>query len=229
MPPIFDERVKLVPIGCGKCLECMKQKARGWQVRLLEELKKGNKAYFVSPTFSPDWLAHCTKKVLEKANYTGYELDNAVATYAVRKFLERWRKEYGKSLRHWLITELGQEETEHLHLHGIVWTDEPLNKVEKHWKYGTIHKGNKNFVNEKTVNYIIKYVTKADSKHKLYKPIILCSKGIGNNYTEQTRHDWKKNKYNGKETKETYITRSGHKVAMPIYWRNKIYTEENIS
>ena len=29
------------------------------------------------------------------------------ATRAVRFFLERWRKEYKKSLRHWLVTEIG--------------------------------------------------------------------------------------------------------------------------
>ena len=37
----------------------------------------------------------------------GYELDNAIAAYAIRKFLERWRKKFKKSLRHWLVTELG--------------------------------------------------------------------------------------------------------------------------
>lgn len=36
----------------------------------------------------------------------------------------------------------------------------------------------------------------------------------------------KKNKYKEKETNETYRTRQGHKIAMPIYWRNKIYTEK---
>ncbi len=38
--------------------------------------------------------------------------------------------------------------------------------------------------------------------------------------------DWKNNKFKGSETDEAYRTRSGHKLAMPVYWRNKIYTEE---
>ena len=34
------------------------------------------------------------------------------------------------------------------------------------------------------------------------------------------------NKFKGKETNETYRTSTGHKISLPIYWRNKIYTEE---
>ena len=60
-------------------------------------------------------------------------MENKIATLAVRRFLERWRKKYKKSVRHWLVTELGQKNTEHLHLHGIIWTDkgEEINKI---WK-----------------------------------------------------------------------------------------------
>ena len=35
-----------------------------------------------------------------------------------------------------------------------------------------------------------------------------------------------KNVFKGEKTKETYTTKSGHEVSLPIYWRNKIYTEE---
>ena len=51
-PELKDLRVKYVPIGCGKCIECMKQKAREWKVRLNEEIKVSEKAHFVTLTFS---------------------------------------------------------------------------------------------------------------------------------------------------------------------------------
>ena len=38
----------------------------------------------------------------------------------------------------------------------------------------------------------------------------------------------KKNKYNETETKETYTTRQGIKLPLPIYYRNQIYNEEEI-
>ena len=41
------------------------------------------------------------------------------------------------------------------------------------------------------------------------------------------RSDWENAKYkeNG-QTKETYINSQGFKMALPVYYRNKIYTEE---
>ena len=54
-------------------------------------------------------------------------------------------------------------------------------------------------------------MTKIDEKHKEYKSIILCSNGIGGNY---------------KERKDVYRTNTGHKIALPTYWKNKIFTED---
>ena len=238
IPPVPDERVKEVPIGCGNCMECRKQKARHWQVRLLEDLREHKNGKFIALTFSDESIAKLCETIEEKSKGSrpeGYVLDNAIATLATRLFLERWRKKYKKSLRHWLVTELGHEGTENIHLHGIVWTDEDLEEVERVWQYGFVWKGKpkwkqgkiigyKQYVNEQTVNYTIKYVHKQDEQHKLYKSIILTSPGIGRGYTK--RMDANRNTYNGDETNETYRTRNGYKIALPIYYRNKIYTEE---
>ena len=37
-PEITDERVKWVPVGCGNCMECRKQKKREWQIRILSRV-----------------------------------------------------------------------------------------------------------------------------------------------------------------------------------------------
>lgn len=222
-----DSRITQVPIGCGDCIECRKKKARDWQVRLLEDVKEYTNGKFVTLTFRTEALRKLYKL---SPNQKGYDLDNATATKSVRLFLERYRKKYKKSIRHWLITELGSKNTEHVHIHGILWTDVDLNEIERIWQYGWMWKGKEtngkieNWVNARTVNYIIKYVTKADEKHKGYKAIILTSAGIGKNYTKTD--DYTKNKYNGEDTRETYRTANGFKIALPIYYRNKIYTEE---
>ena len=85
---------------------------------------------------------------------------NAVATIAVRLFTENWRKKYKKTIRHWLCTELGHIETERIHLHGILFTDKTREEIENKWIYGIVHFGD--YVNERSVNYIIKYITKID-------------------------------------------------------------------
>ena len=80
-------------------------------------------------------------------------------------------------------------------------------------------------MNNKTINYIIKYCTKVDDKHRLYKPKILCTKGIGKSYKD-TYNAKKRNKFKEKGTDTTYKTETGAEIALPIYWRNQLYTEE---
>ena len=87
-------------------------------------------------------------------------------------------------------------------------------------KYYTKDEKNVNYLNEKTVNYITKYMLKVDLIHKDYEGKILTSAGIGKNYHKS--FNAKKNKYLDENTKETYICRNGVKTALPIYYRNKL-------
>lgn len=228
IPPLKDERVMAVPIGCGECMECRKKKAREWQIRLSEEIKHSRNGIFVTLTFSNEAFT----KWKSKTDKIGYDADNEVAKMAVRNFLENWRKKYKKSVRHWLTTELGGNGTENVHLHGIIFTDINPQEIRRIWKNGYVWLGNEksdgtieNYVNLKTINYIIKYVSKSDEKHKGYKSKIMTSAGIGRGYMK--RGDVEKNKYKeGEETNESYRLESGHRSALPIYYRNKIYSEE---
>ena len=72
-------------------------------------------------------------------------------------------------------------------MHGIIFTDN-INIIKEKWQNGFVWCGyqknemNVNYVNEKTINYITKYILKVDLIHKGYKSKILCSAGIGSNY-----------------------------------------------
>lgn len=269
IPAVVDKRTLYTPVGCGHCMECRRQKANEWRVRLLEDIKEHTNGKFVTLTFSTESLKKLVGYIRDHADDPfeipeGYALDNAICTVAMRLFLERWRKKYKKSLRHWIVSELGHQNTEHVHLHGIVWTDQELASLDKIWQYGFVWKGHlkgyhkgqpilENYVNAKTVNYITKYVTKIDLIHQKYKPVTLCSDGIGRNYVEEYSHTeywtqrdkngkwslrsykryrkkyvgaYKGNYYNGEDTNQTYRTSTGHKMGLPTYWRNKIYTDE---
>lgn len=242
IPAALDIRTKWIKTTCGNCIECRKKKANDWRIRLLEDIKTNKNGKMITLTFSNEGIKEITeehtikrtdkktgeiKKILIKHLY-GYDKDNQIATKAVRLFLERYRKEYGKSLRHWLITELGHKGTENIHLHGIIWTNKPMTEIERLWKYGFIWKGHMikgkilNYVNAKTVNYTIKYISKIDQRNKEYKGIVLCSPGIGANYISVNDIT---NAYKGKQTNETYRTDTGHKIKLPKYYRDKIYTE----
>lgn len=223
IPAITDKRTTLVPVGCGKCMECKKKKGREWQVRLLEDIRHNKNGIFVTLTFSNESIKELGKLT---GNLEGYERENEIAKIATRRFLERWRKKYKKSVRHWLVTELGHNGTENIHMHGIIWTDIDRTEIEKIWGYGYTWVADKKrgWVNEQTVNYITKYINKTDIKHKEYNPRVLTSAGIGAGY--MNRIDSKINKYKENGTREEYTNRQGYKMALPIYWRNKIYTEE---
>ena len=144
IPTIADERTRYVPIDCGVCIECRAKKARNWQVRMTEEIKYDNTGEFVTLTFSEESL----KELKEKLNT---EVENEIAKEAVKLFRERWRKKYKKSIKHWLVTELGHNGTERIHLHGILFT-ENKEDIEKMWGYGWVYIGD--YVNEKTINYV---------------------------------------------------------------------------
>jgi hypothetical protein len=230
IPPVFDNRTLQVPVGCGNCIECRKQKSREWAVRLNEEIRIDKNGYFVTLTFNEPSLIKLTWEISRTNLYHKLE-ENEVARLSIRRFLERWRKKYKKSLKHWLITELGHTGTERIHIHGLIWDNRPQmikdylpfeQELQNIWQYGFTDKGK--YVNEQTVNYIVKYVTKIDKDHKGYKPKILTSAGIGKGYLN--RIDKNINKFNGKDTKEFYRTKTGLKYNLPIYYRNKLYTEQ---
>lgn len=244
IPPMADTRISYVPIACGNCIECRRKKAREWQVRLLEDIKTHKNGKFITLTFSNEWIKNLSEGYINsngqwskgiQEGLKGYDAANAIATLGVRNFVERWRKKYKKSIRHWLITELGHEGTENIHMHGIIWTNENMDEVERIWQHGMIWKGKKvgekegvdilqNYVNDTTVGYMTKYVNKIDNDHKEYKAIILTSPGIGREYINTLNAQ--KNKYSEGKTKETYRTRTGHEISIPTYWRNKIYSEK---
>lgn len=214
-PKCEDEATRYIPVGCGNCIECRKKKQREWRVRMLEEIKHDHTGKFVTLTFSEEWLMK-----LEDA--AGTKEANSVATMAIRRFLENWRSKYKKSVKHWLITELGHKNTERVHIHGILFTEKTKEEIEEIWRYGRVDVGYS--MGERCVNYVMKYITKQDSDHKGFIGKILTSPGIGKGYINS--YNASKNKYKGEETNETYKLNNGCKIGLPDYYRRKIYTEE---
>lgn len=245
IPAVNDRRTLYVPTGCGKCMECRKQYSREWQARLHEDIKTNKNGVFITLTLSTEALRELNAKVeydrmmmssaereknIWQHEWDGYKRDNEIITKAVRLFNERWRKKTGKAPRHWLVSELGHKNTEHIHMHGIIWTDD-YKMIKDKWQYGYVWDGYTkngkriNYVNGETIGYMTKYITKTDLIHKTYKAIILSSNGIGADYVNTYNAKLNRYKETG-ETNQTYRLESGHKIALPKYWRNKIYTDE---
>lgn len=218
-PECKDERLRYVPKSCGVCIECRREKKRNWCIRLNEELKNNDtKALFVTLTFNDESLEYIREKLLIKEDPSYNEL-NQMCYYAVRHFMELIRKyNGGKYPKYWLITELG-DDFERIHMHGLIWGK--LSLVEK-WKYGYFYVGQ--YVNEKTIGYITKYMLKMPEKHPNFIGKVMASKGIGKGYWRS--YNARRNRYKERDTNENYKMPDGTEIPLPQYYRNYIYSDE---
>lgn len=216
---------------CGWCIECRKRLASEWRIRLMEEYKTNRKAEFVTLSFAPEEIKKLEQEIINKKfrGIEGTEIDvNILAAYSIRMYTERLRKKYKTTTKHWFITELGHTNTERIHLHGIMWRNENWNEKEfkkdisEKWQYGNIYVGQ--YVTEKTINYIVKYITKMDEYHIGYKQRIITSKGIGKDYIKREGIDT--NRFNNEKTNTKYRTKEGTLIELPRYYKDKIYSEE---
>lgn len=217
-PPVCkDKRLLYIPAKCGNCIECRKEKQREWRVRLEEELRS-NFGYFTTLTISPESI----KEIEEQTGLKWKENPNEIATKAIRLFLERVRKDTGKSVKHWCVTELG-ENNDRIHLHGVFFGQKSAELVKKHWKYGFVFIGG--YCNSRSINYMTKYMLKVDVKHPTFRQIVLASSGIGAGYMNRLDYLWQKQNYKRIDV-ATYTFRNGTKMAMPKYYKNKIFTDK---
>lgn len=217
-PTCTDERLRYVPASCGICIECRKERKRNWCIRLNEEIKNNPKtAIFTTFTFSNESLKEI-REILHIKEKPSYEEENIMCYYALRHYMELVRKyNNGKYPKYWFITELG-DDFERIHMHGIIW-GEP--KLLEHWKYGYWYQGD--YVNEKTINYITKYMLKIPEKNPNFIGKVMCSKGIGKGYWNS--YNARRNRYKENDTNENYKLPDGSELPLPQYYRNYIYNE----
>lgn len=230
-PPVCpDPRLKYITFDCGLCEGCLKKKANDWRIRLHHEYRYSDhrKFHFVSFTYADHALSslreYCTRKFPD-----AHVDDNFIVKVSVRLFLERYRKHYGVSLRHFFVTELG-EKNGRIHLHGVIidckagswrrgkfYTDHA--RLSELWSYGYVWLG---WCNERTISYTMKYISKRNLNYPDFKPIILVSPGFGIGYCNPTNIRVHHQHPDG----IWYIVSSnGYQMSMPRYYRTHIFTE----
>ena len=190
---------KILSVPCGKCINCQKRKFSGYRMRLLYELNRYPNSIFVTLTFDEQSLSR-------------FKVE---PNKAIRLFLDRIRKSYGKQVRHWFVAEYGKKRGR-LHYHGILFNCQMDNEeLEKYWKYGNTFVG---YANEITARYIVKYLTKDDTKgHK--PPRIISSFGIGDNWLDTPECHLFKKQF------ATAINVGGYPIPLPRYYIDKMYNE----
>lgn len=209
-----------VTIKCGMCPECRRARANEWTQRIDAEIRNTKdelRPRFITFTFDDNCAKEHGIEDLSKAKY-GQE--DRMVKDEVRKWAKRMDSKKAKQ-KHWFITEHGQEGTERIHVHGIVWADK-WDIVEECWKAGIVDLGE---IRGSTMPYLIKYIYKEPQVKKDYKPIILTTPGIGKCYVNEynkRKHRWRREK-----TNEWYVLENGKRIPIGEYYRNKFWNEED--
>lgn len=210
-----------VQIDCNRCINCFKKYMSAWRFRLLHEILSlddaaRKKTYFVTLTIEPKYYTE--KKPLLKQ--------------MVRRFLERARKFSGKSIRHFLVTERGEDKNR-LHFHGFfINTDIDPARFYQLWYYGFVYvialDSGEHTVSQK-IGYCTTYVTKG-RKGELPMimtpedmPLVLVSPGLGKAYADKYKHVH----HQGVLFPMAFDI-SGSLRSLPRYLRQKVFTEKEL-
>lgn len=206
-----------IDVPCGRCYHCRKSYKTQWNLRLQHEFSsitrvQQNNSYFVTLTFSDE---HLPSKHPSKRDVSPF----------VRKFLERVRKKYNVSVRHWIVSEYG-DNTQRFHFHGILFdVPFPIWQLEKYWSYGFVTYSK---LTPKRITYVTTYVNKQikgllEDEH--LRQYVFTSPGIGKNFLSNSDIS-KRSHYDGVPVPFTYL--NGRPYALPRYYRQKLFTEQEL-
>lgn len=193
----------------------MKRRTSGWSFRLIKEGERSSTALFVTLTYD-------TKYVPITDN--GYM---SLSKADVQKFMKRLRKLSDSKLKYYLCGEYGTMKMRP-HYHLIIFNAD-REKVELAWslgkkKLGDIYIGE---VNEASIGYTLKYMSKPGkiplhANDDRIKEFSLMSKGLGSNYLTHKMVKWHKNDLKNR----CFVPMiDNKKIAMPRYYKDKIYSE----
>lgn len=138
--------------------------------------------------------------------------------YDVQLFLKSLRKAkyYAKYI---CVGEYGRQ-TKRPHYHLLIWTDCPIDKIEKIWNRGKVHVG---ALTMASAMYTLKYILQPVSKYEgVEKVRAQFSKRLGLSYLTIAVYNYHTM---DEENPEWFSYIEGKKVALPRYYKNKIFTK----
>lgn len=194
-------------VPCGKCAFCLTNKRASWMFRIHHEMKLQDKpGWFLTLTYDEKYVRR-TKEGL------------SLRFRDVQLFLKQLRKKkyYAKYI---CVGEYGSE-TNRPHYHMLIWTDCTLDNLEKIWFRGRIHFGRLTMA---SAMYTLKYIIQPKQRETTgrEKTRAQFSKGLGLGYLSSAVYEYHTMDYDNPNL-FSYI--DGRKVALPRYYRNKIFTK----
>lgn len=219
-PKAFLPReMNYIPVPCGTCPACKKNRINGWAFRLEQQLKKEKNALFVTLTY-----------------HTAPISDNGLLTldYSdVQRFIKRLRYFHPKSAKkisYYCVGEYGSKRNRP-HYHLIMFNVQP-EFLDMSWSKYVNPSGSINgdvwfeVPRDGAVRYTLKYVAKEKripmfEKDDRKKEMSRMSKGLGESYLTDDIIA-----YHKADVERRYVTLpDGFKAPLPRYYRNRIYSD----
>lgn len=210
-----------IPVDCGVCVNCVNKYKSSWFFRLVKEFEyysfdQLKRSYYVTLTMAPAY--YCESKEQTSKLF--------------RRFLERVRKHTGKSVRHFFISERGEDENgqHRIHFHGFLFDiGFNPNLIWSYWNYGFV-KVKPCINSEETlldfIGYCAGYITKDVNDcviEKLDKPYVFVSPGLGKAYA----YDKQNISFHHQNSQLLpFVLENNSMRSLPRYLRQKIFTDE---
>lgn len=210
-----------VTVPCGKCAFCLTNKRSSWMFRILQEMRhQQHRGYFLTLTYNEKFVAR-----------VGPEGQLSLRFRDVQLYLKRIRKAkyYAKYI---CVGEYGAE-TQRPHYHMLLWTDAPVEFLEENWKdarsgerlghimFGKLEVGSAMY----TLKYIIQPKVRQGEDELREKTRAQFSKGLGLAYLDHSVYEHHTFAY---DDPQLFVVVDGRKVALPRYYKNKIYTKHQL-
>lgn len=209
-------------VPCGRCAFCLQNRRSQWMFRIHHEMRS---------QLHPGWFITMTYD--EKHLPRSVERDNGLIEFCssgkpslrfrdVQLFLKQVRKAkyYCKYI---CVGEYGGE-TQRPHYHILLWTDADPIKLEKIWHRGHFHVGRLNMASAMyTLKYIIQPKQVLDPSRE--KPRAQFSRGLGLDFLSKAQYKHLTEDYDNPQV-FSYV--DGRKVALPLYYKRKIFTKEQM-
>lgn len=242
--------VPVKPCPCGRCPACLARRASGWSFRLMQEDKRSVSSYFITLTYDTDSVP-ITKngfmelsmddvqkfyKRLRKQHASVYEHSDtdasmfrpAIKYYTVGEYGGRFKRPHYHAILFNADLELMFEKKDIMVLEYTDY-DGKAHVLCKQWMrdgkpIGFVSIGK---VTGASIGYTLKYMCKMRWKpmHKnddRTREFSVMSKGLGDNYITPATIKW----HSKKIDERMYLQiEQGKKIAMPRYYKQKIYTD----
>lgn len=199
-------------IPCGKCNFCLERRRFGWSFRLHQELGISRSAFFFTLTYRNEDLPFVNGLP-------------SLWPKDAQDWLKRFRKLQAKysdwKLRYYLIGEYGEDRGKRPHYHVIIFNvcEKALVGLRESWGHGNVRVGT---VTDASIWYVLKFhvnpLTVADGRVQAFSR---ASLGIGKNYLTREMIAWHK-----EDDRHFAVMKGGYKVALPRYYRDKIFGSE---